>query len=115
MKLHMAATDDGYQLWGAFLDGRRNDGDGGIGIHRAWFMVARTQSEVRKALAGEIEQTINRYSRWYEAPIITYRPVMPGEVRVCYYQAGDRLTPVVLHEKSADGFSVMPALMDSRS
>lgn len=114
MKLHLSNAEDGHMLWGVFLDGRRNDGDGGIEIHHEWFMFARTEAEVRDALGDTVKATVSRYTYWYNPPVIVYRPVSPSELVICSRQPGGRLKQVTLDGKSAPGFSLTSALMDTR-
>lgn len=114
MQLHLFNSPDGQMLWGAFLKGRHNDGDGGIDIFEEWYMVARTEQEVRRALAAEIQGRANQFS-WYPGThSIVYRPVGLSELVVCSRRPGGRLHPVALGSRSAVGFSLTAALMDTR-
>jgi hypothetical protein len=114
MQLHLASTTDGFMLWGVFLDGTHNDGDGGIDIHESWFVVARTEQDVRTAVGPKVDAQKSRY-RWNnDGPSVVYRPVTGSELVICERRPGGRLNAVTLADGTAIGFSVTPALMDAR-
>ncbi len=118
MNLHMFNTEDGYALWGAFLTGTHNDGDGGIHIYEWWFTIARTEEEARKTLEGPAEARKARFS-WHahDPGTIEYRTIGPSELVVCWrLPVGDHyLKPVKLTHPSASGLNVTAALIDMRS
>lgn len=120
MKLSLSNTRDGYMLWSVTLKGRHNDGDGGIDIYQEWFMIARSEQEVRAALETTVETERHRY-RWYsDTCSIEYGPVSAMDLVICSRRPGPggqtgRLVPIKLTGKSKPGISIVPTLMDTRS
>lgn len=113
MKLHPHSTKDGRSLWRATLNGKHNDGDGGIDISQTWFIIAKNGREARKTLEPLVKAASARY-QWYRSPTISYRAVSPGELVVSYRGPGGRLREVELSDKSAEGLDLTVALLDSR-